>query len=88
MQVTDQAVVLADDGGGQIALGLLQLEDFFLHGVARDQPVGENLPRLPDAVRAVQFCAQLLSYRPTYFAPQRIGRSANLSYKRPALKSR
>ena len=35
VQVTDQAVVLADDGGGEVALGLLQLEAEFPAQVAR-----------------------------------------------------
>src|ERR1019366_3216199 len=52
-QIANETVVFAQDGVDQFALGLLQLEYFFLHRVARNQPVGEHRARLPDAVRAV-----------------------------------
>ncbi len=48
-----QAIVRADNGVGKIALGLLQLENFLFHGIARDQTVGEDLARLADAVSAI-----------------------------------
>ena len=52
-QVADQAVVGADDRVGQVALGLLQLQHLFLDRVPGDQPVGEDLAGLADAVGAV-----------------------------------
>lgn len=50
----DQALIGRDDGVGQLPLGLLQLQDFLLHGVLGDQPVGEDGARLPDPVGAVE----------------------------------
>jgi hypothetical protein len=47
VQVSDQAVVHADHSGGKIALGFLQFENLLLDGVARDQPIGENLMPAP-----------------------------------------
>jgi hypothetical protein len=43
----------ANDGIGQIALGLLQFKNFFLHGVARDEAIGKNLANLADAMGAI-----------------------------------
>src|ERR1039457_2762529 len=53
LQIANETVVFAQDGVGQIALGLLQLEHLFLHRVARNQAVGEDGARLADAVGAV-----------------------------------
>ena len=52
-QIANQAGVGAHDRVGQSSLRGLQLEHLLLDGVARDEPVGEHGPRLPDAVRAV-----------------------------------
>src|SRR5688572_16965760 len=52
-QIMQQAIVRADDCVGKIALGALQLEDFFFHGLTRDQPVSKDLTRLANAVRAI-----------------------------------
>jgi hypothetical protein len=49
----DEAVVGVDDGVGEVAFGFLELEDFFLDGVAGDEAVGEDLAGLADAVGAV-----------------------------------
>src|SRR5258707_9545665 len=38
-QVPDKALVGIDDGGGQIAFALLQLQNFLLHRIASDQAV-------------------------------------------------
>ena len=48
-----QALVGADDGVGERSLRGLQLQHLLLDRVARDEPVGEDRSRLPDAVRAV-----------------------------------
>jgi len=48
-QVADQAVVLADDGGSEIAFGFLQFQNFLFHRIARNQPISEDLPRLAGA---------------------------------------
>ena len=48
-----QTIVGSNDGVGQIALGLLQLQYFFLDCVASDEPVGKHLPRLADAMGPV-----------------------------------
>src|SRR5450755_2936826 len=53
LEVADQAVIFADDGGGQIALGALQLQNFLFDSIARDQAIGEDLVHLADAVGAV-----------------------------------
>src|SRR4051812_47281860 len=42
-QVGDQAVVGVEDGVGEVALALLELEDLLLDGVAADQAVGEDV---------------------------------------------
>src|SRR5689334_21350181 len=52
-QLRDDAVVRGDDCVGEIALGLLELQDFFLDRIARDQAIGEDATRLTDAVGAV-----------------------------------
>jgi hypothetical protein len=52
-QVADQPVVRTDDGGSQVALGFLELQDFFFHRVACDQPIGKNVLRLSYAMSAV-----------------------------------
>ncbi len=52
-EITHQRVVPADDRVGEGALGLLQLENLLLDRIAGDQPVGEDLPRLPNPVAAV-----------------------------------
>ena len=49
----DHAVVGVEDGVGQVALLLLEVEDLLLDGVAADQPVGEDVLGLADPVRAV-----------------------------------
>ena len=46
-------VVGVEDGVGQVALRLLELEDLLLDGVAADQAVGEDVLGLADPVRAV-----------------------------------
>src|ERR1017187_1582598 len=53
LQIPNETVVLADNGGGQLALGVLQLQDLLFYGVARDQPIGEDLAGLADPVGAV-----------------------------------
>src|SRR5262245_15211923 len=52
-QAREQAMVGLDDGVGEIALGLLQLQDLLFNGVAGDDAAGEDGPGLADAVRAV-----------------------------------
>ncbi len=47
LQISYKTVIRADDGVGQIAFGLLQLEDLLLDRIARNQAIGENLLRLP-----------------------------------------
>ncbi|MBL8292448.1 MAG: hypothetical protein JNN08_11465 [Bryobacterales bacterium] len=44
LQFRDQALVLADDGGGEFALGVLELEDFLFYGVARDEAATISIP--------------------------------------------
>jgi len=46
----DAAVVGAQDGVGQIAFLLLQFQDLLLDGASADQPVGEDVLGLTDAV--------------------------------------
>jgi hypothetical protein len=53
LQISHQPVVFADDRIRQRPLGFLQLQHLLFHRVSRDQPVGEDRPRLSDAVRAV-----------------------------------
>ena len=53
MRLRTSAAVGGDDRVGQLALSALQIENPFLHRVARDQPVCEDAPVLADAVRAV-----------------------------------
>src|SRR5215475_12455993 len=52
-EVADEAVVGVDDGVSEVALGVLEREDFFFDGVAGDDAISEDLPSLADAVRAV-----------------------------------
>ena len=52
-EVLDEAVVGVEDGVGEVALALLELEDLLLDGVAADQAVGEDVLGLADPVRAV-----------------------------------
>ena len=52
-EVADEAVLPSDDGVGEVALSLLQLQNFFLDGVTGDEAVRKDLTRLPDAVGAV-----------------------------------
>jgi len=52
-EIPQDAVVGRDDCLGQAALVILQLQDFFLDGIAGDETVGEDVPILPDAVRAI-----------------------------------
>src|SRR3954469_8735952 len=52
-ELPQDAVLLADDGVGELALALLQLQDFLLDRVARDEAVREHVARLPDAVGPV-----------------------------------
>jgi hypothetical protein len=47
------AGILAEDGFGQTALALLELEHFLFDGVLGNQPIGEHLARLADAMRAI-----------------------------------
>src|SRR5271154_900600 len=53
LQIADQAVIFSKDGVGQLPLRLLELQHFFFHRVAGNQPVCEYRPRLADAVRAI-----------------------------------
>ena len=46
----DHAVVGVEDGVGQVALLLLELEDLLLDGAAADQAVGEDVLGLADAM--------------------------------------
>src|SRR5208283_586719 len=52
-QVANHAVLGADHCGGKVALGLLKLQDFLLNRVAGNQAIGEDGPRLSNAMRAV-----------------------------------
>src|SRR5450759_489292 len=52
-QIPNQSLTRPHDGIGEVALGVLQLEHFFLHRAASDEAVGEDLVRLSDAVGAV-----------------------------------
>src|SRR5579859_5320854 len=52
-ELADQAVIGADDRVGQVALGLLELEDLFFDRVLGDEAIGEDLAGLADAVGAV-----------------------------------
>src|SRR4051812_28544543 len=52
-EAADDAVVGGDDRVGQVLFALLELQDFFLHRVLGDQPVGKDAARLADAVGAV-----------------------------------
>src|SRR3974390_1628662 len=52
-QVPNHAVLAADNRGDQVALALLQFQDFLLHSVAGNQSIGEDGPRLSNAMRAV-----------------------------------
>ena len=49
----EEGVVFGDDGVGEVAFGLLELQDFFLDGIAGDEAVGEDVADLADAVGAV-----------------------------------
>ena len=49
----DDAVVGRNNRAGDFALGFLQLEDFLLDGVARNEAVREHMARLSDAVAAI-----------------------------------
>jgi hypothetical protein len=53
LELGDEAFVFADDGGGEVAFGLLEEENFFLDGVAGDEAVGEDGFGLTDAVGTV-----------------------------------
>ena len=48
-----QSLVGADDRVGEVALGRLQLDDLVFHRVGGEQAIGEDVPRLADAVRAI-----------------------------------
>ena len=52
-EFADEGVVGVDDGIGEFAFALLQLQYFFLDGVLGDEAIGEDLPGLADAVGAV-----------------------------------
>lgn len=52
-EAAHHAVVGGDDGFGQLALALLELEHAFLDGVPRNESVRKDAARLPDAVRPV-----------------------------------
>ena len=53
VKIVQQTIVGGDDGVGQVAFGLLQLEHFLFHGVARNQPISKHLARLADAMRTI-----------------------------------
>src|SRR4051794_9590411 len=52
-QVSNYTVVCGDDRVGQVTLALLQLQHLLLDRATRNQAVSKYLPRLSDAVRAV-----------------------------------
>ena len=52
-KIANQAVLPAEDGVGETPLRLLKLEHFFLHRVTSDQAISKDLPRLTDAMGAV-----------------------------------
>ena len=53
MRLLSSGVVFGDDGVGEVAFGLLELQDFFLDGAFGDEAVGEDVADLADAVGAV-----------------------------------
>src|ERR671912_177184 len=52
-QVADQRRIGGENRVGELALGLLQLRHLLLDRVLRDEAVGEDVPALADAVRAI-----------------------------------
>lgn len=48
----NDAVIRRDDGAGDFALRLLQIENLFLDRIAGDEAIGEHMMRLSDTMAA------------------------------------
>jgi len=52
-EVTNHAVVDANNGRGKVAFSFLQLKNLLFDRIAGDQPISKNVPFLSDAMGAV-----------------------------------